>query len=119
MTFHGVMRAGGVATAAIWWFKLHTDDEAKEVAHFVLDQHQAMPRPIGETDDSQTAPTMLGQYEAYEAVDTRDRTLVRAVLLANGDAYAASLSVDKSPIDDHLYRLFDLVCRSFRFADDQ
>jgi hypothetical protein len=41
--------------------------------------------------------------------------VVRTVVLETGAAYAVSLRVDGGPIDDTLYQLYSLACRSVEF----
>jgi hypothetical protein len=41
--------------------------------------------------------------------------VVRAIRLQNGYGYAVSLRVEGGPLDEPLYRSFDLACRSVDF----
>ena len=81
----------------------------------ILGRHRA-PEPYDPIPTDPRSPVaQLGHVDAYERVDARQMTVVRSALLSASETYAVSLSVDSYAIDDHVYRLFDLACRSIRY----
>ncbi len=60
----------------------------------------------------------IGPLQGAELFEPRTQTLVRAAVLARGDAIAVSVSVEQAELDSELYRVFDATCRSIRLLPD-
>jgi hypothetical protein len=58
---------------------------------------------------------LLGSRRALELHHPTVAMAVRAIVLDSGEAYAFALRVKDRPIDEPLYRLFDLLCRSVEY----
>ena len=57
----------------------------------------------------------LGDRDALEVLDPAIPMILRTLVWESGWAYAVSIRAEGGPIDEGLYALFDMTCRSVRF----
>ena len=65
----------------------------------------------------QSVRAPLGPFAGMETLVEPLSTVARVAKASDAVGYAVALSVDGEPIDEDLYHLFDLTCRSIRHAE--
>ena len=106
--------SGGVAELAFRRIKVPPQFAAGEVCDLLL-------RPHGSILLAVFAPPVLRTVEKLGPIDAQQvhqpaiPMIVRAVQLPDGYSVAVSLRVEGGPIDEPLYRSFDLACRAVDF----
>jgi hypothetical protein len=105
--FVGVTRRGAPAVLAFWRIDDVRNEAASKIAEQVLkawDLRGAVAPP---------SAGAVGPYDGKETRGPEGTTIVRAAVVNPSLALAVSLDLGAdAPIDEDLYRLFDLTCRS-------
>lgn len=91
--------------------------DAGEICNLLLRPHASLLLAVFAAPPIRTTE-MLGPLDAVQVHYPAIPMVVRAIRLQNGSAYAVSLRVVGGPIDEPLYRSFDLACRSVDFKLD-
>jgi len=60
----------------------------------------------------------LGNFVAYEIIDRRFSTVVRAGMFSNDRAYGVSMTIQGMPLDQVFYGLYEHTCRTIRLESD-
>lgn len=117
ITFRSSNRAGNTSTLAFWRLDRWIEDDPEAIGALNLGQDGTLVGYEPNVTEPRSPTTKLGPVDAYERVDAQQRTVVRASVHWGGEVYAVSLSVEGGAIDEQVYGLFDLACRSIRFED--
>jgi len=117
IAFYGATRAGRPATLALWRIDQSTGSDLGTICVLIMRQHGASVQPSEGLSGIVSPATKFGSVEGYERADAARTTVVRAAVLSPGETYAVSLSVENAVIDEHVYRLFDLACRSIQLEE--
>ncbi|MBI4718998.1 MAG: hypothetical protein HY763_14420 [Planctomycetes bacterium] len=117
LPFFGRAASGAEAVLALWRVEQMDGGSPRSAAELILGRHDAEEgsHPV-DARESEAKP--LGPREGAELFSWDRTTVVRAAVFRRGDAYAVSVSLEDRPIDEDLYRLFDLTCRSLEYHDD-
>ncbi len=103
------------ATLQIFRIDARVADGPAELCAFLL--HQVTGAPVtAPLAGARSAATHLGAHVAAECATPDGTATARTVVPQRKEAYAVLLLTRGAPIDDSLYRLFDLTCLSFEFA---
>ena len=109
---------GASAELAVWRLNLEEDVTMIRVCDLILQQNRpSWLRTLFGPPPTRTEGR-VGDRVAVEVQDMATQTVVRSVVLETGVAYALSLRVEGAAIDEGVYRLFDLMCRSVEFLAD-
>ncbi len=117
ITFRGSNRAEYTSTLRFWRLDRWIEDDPEGISVLKLGQDGA---PVGfepKVTELRSPATKLGPVDAYEWFDAQQPTVVRAPLHSGGEVYAVSISFEGDAIDERVYGLFDLACRSIRRED--
>lgn len=107
-------RADGPLVELIFWRLRAGDAPAIQVARTILEKSKSwFSLLLGPSPNRTVGP--LGNRDALEVLDPAIPMVLRALVLEGGWAYAVSIRVEGGPIDEGLYALFDMTCRSVRF----
>ena len=91
--------------------------DADEICNLILRPHASLLLAVFAAPPTRTIEK-LGPSDAVQVHYPGIPMVVRAIRLQNGYGYAVSLRVLGGPIDEPLYRSFDLTCRSVDFKLD-
>ena len=108
----GVTTHGAGARLAI--LRLHpsvADDPATLCAELVR-QYAFVPPHEGLSPVAGHTGAKLGPFDAVQTMAPSRSAVARVAALPTGIRYAVALAVDGEPIDDDLFRLFELTCAS-------
>lgn len=115
--FQNTDRSGRLIELSIWRQKVDGGSAAK-LARFILEKSKSWFGLLLGPPPTRTVGR-LGDRDALEIHDPAIPLVLRAVALDNGLGYAVSLRVEGGPIDEPLYGLFDMACRSVRFRSGE
>lgn len=108
--------ADGREAILVFWRESGTapPDSARLCAQIVgqIDSVEGLSPPGGEP--LITMKPLAGR-NGTEQRTAQGFSVARAAVLADRQVYAVSLSVKGTPIDDHLYEMFDRTCRAIKF----
>ena len=88
--------------------------DADEICNLILRPHASILLAVFAAPPTRTIEK-LGPLDAVQVHYPGIPMVVRAIRLQNGYGYAVSLRVEDGPIDEALYRSFDLACRAVDF----
>lgn len=114
--FVGLSRQGAMVALDLWRIDDAGDEEASTVATRVLRQYALLQHGDLREPAATWSEEAFGPFEGMEAVAPQGAIVVRAAIVDRDLAFAASLSVRDGLVDDHLYRAFDLTCRSIELT---
>jgi len=114
--FVAILGQAAAAELTVQRMELRPGADAIEVCYALLSPHTSLLRSLLARPPERSVEP-LGDREATELRDTAIPMVVRAVVLSPGLVYAASMRVEGATLDESLYRLFDLTCRSVEFLD--
>ena len=117
ITFRRSNRPGYSSTLAFWRLEGRIADDPEAISVLILGHHDAQVGYEPSVTELRSPATKLGPVDAYERVDAQKKTVVRASLPWGGNVYVVSLSVEGDAIDEQVYDLFNLACRSIRRED--
>ncbi len=112
--FYGRTPAGGRAVLALFRLEGAGVGDALAVCERVLRAHTLPPPLIVSVSRLTRFDRKLGPLDAVEIWDPLPGVVVRAAVLASGEAYAVSLRAE-GRIDQRLYRRFESTCASSEF----
>jgi hypothetical protein len=112
--FHGRVGAGAVATLVVYRVDVAPGENARQLCDQIIQAYFGEQPPPGILTQTRS-DVRIGTRDAVEVWDPVLDTLVRAIVLAPGDAYALTLSVHGARIEPDLYALFDQTCTSVEF----
>lgn len=88
--------------------------EADEICNLILRPHASLLLAVFAAPPTRSIEK-LGPWDAVQVHYPGIPMVVRAIRQQNGYGYAVSLRVEGGPMDEPLYRSFDLACRSVDF----
>jgi len=88
--------------------------DADEICNLILRPHASLLLAVFAAPPTRTIEK-LGPADAVQVHYPGIPMVVRAIRLQNGYGYAVSLRVEDGPMDEALYRSFDLACRAVDF----
>jgi len=88
--------------------------DAYEICNLTLRPHASILLTVFAAAPTRSTEK-LGPLDAVQVHYPGIPMVVRAIRLQNGNGYAVSLRVEGGPIDEPLYRSFDLACRAVDF----
>lgn len=96
------------------WRKNVENSTASHMARYILEKSKSwlsllVGPPVTRTEGR------MGNHDAIEILDGSIPMVMRVTALENGWGYAVCLRVEGGPIDESLYVLFDMTCRSVQF----
>ena len=97
---------------AVWEIAAYAGHSPEDIWGLILEKYDAGPARPGPGPEILSTPKRLGDLDGLEVVGPRAETLIRVAVDPGGVGYAVSLAVKDEPIDEPLYDLFDLTCRS-------
>lgn len=107
-------RSNGQLVELIFW-RLRADDvSATKVARTILEKSKSWFRLLLGPAPTRTVGH-LGNRETLEVHDPAIPMVLRTLVSETGWAYSVSIRVEGRPIDEGLYALFDMTCRSVQF----
>ena len=114
--FLGLTRTGTPVVFVVWRLDDTRYDSARQAGVAVL--RSAVQGSLSDRPDSLTwTKKPLGPLGGAEARLPELATTVRAAAAADGIAYAVTLHILDGQLNDRVYQLFDLTCRSIELAD--
>lgn len=112
--FRAETAGGNMAEMVFRRFDAAQDLDADEICSLILRPRASLLLAVIAPPPKRTIER-LGLLEAVQVHYPAIPMVVRAVRLPNGFGYAVSLRVVGGPIDEPLYRSFDLACRTVEF----
>lgn len=110
-------RLGRLIELSIWRQKVEGASAAK-LARFILEKSKSWFGLLLGPPPTRTVGR-LGDRDAMEIHDPSIPLVLRVVALESGWGYAVSFRIEGGPIDEALYGLFDMTCRSARLRTSE
>ena len=114
IAFRTPTASGGVAELVFRRIEASSNVDAGEICNLILRPHSSLLLSIFAAPPTRSAEK-LGPLDAVQVHYPGIPMIVRAIRVDRGFGYAVSLRVEGCPMDESLYRSFDLACRSLDF----
>ncbi len=114
VVFQAPTPSGGSAELVFRRFEPRPDLDADEVCNQVLRPHSSIWLAVFGSPPTRTIEK-LGDLDAVQIHYPDLSLVVRAVVRPGGPGYAVSLRLENDPLEEPMYRAFDLTCRSVEF----
>ncbi len=111
----GPTRGGAVVTLTLQRWEIAPQADSDTLARLVASEYAARLRGDPQVPGPRRQVERIGSRKAVEILNQQIATVVRAAVLPDGRGLALALSVHGAYLDTHLYRLFDLTCRSVEY----
>lgn len=119
LLFYGPLEQGAAEALAIWRINEGIVEGADGTCTLLLGQFGSPSPDAAPISGGTSNGTPLGPLPAAERISRERTTVARAVVLATGEIHAVSLQTQGAVINDQMYRLFDLTCRSIEYASSK
>jgi len=113
--FHGLAQRDAQVTLAVLRVEEVVDEHPRRICAAILQEHNAMRPFAASAAVAQSSAEKIGSVEGFQLIGAQGQTVVRAVVLSEGVAYAIFMHVEGGRLDPHLYRLFERTCLSVEY----